>query len=327
MPLPNYAGYSIGGLLLFLLLLGIGLFARGHNRVHQTVEITPTVASVAVDSALLARGQHLTHTLGCRHCHGSNLGGTVFTDAPPFRLTAANLTAGTGGIGSRYTTADWARAIRHGVDPNGQPLLGMPSKSFHELSDHDLKALVAFLQRAPSVNNSLPPTTVKPVGYLLAGAGQIDVTANVVPSTEHPAPVPVAATVEYGEYLYGAACKDCHRPNLEGGPHPDPAGLAVPSLREASNWSYEAVRRAITAGISPRGDSLDDKWMPWSAFRHLTDAEVRALYRFLRQRASETPHSAAAANASDEIPRQTKSTTMRVYTTIASPPATDASGS
>jgi cytochrome c5 len=294
MPLPNHTGYSIGGLLLFVLVLGLGLFLRGYTRIHQTVEITPSVTPVAVDSVLLARGQHLSHTLGCRHCHGANLAGTVFTDAPPFRLTAANLTAGTGGIGARYTTADWARAIRHGVDPSGRPLIGMPSKSFHELSDHDLRALVAFLRRAPSVDNSLPPTTVKPMGYLLAGAGQIDVTANVAPSTDHPSFVPVAATVAYGEYLYGAACNDCHRPTLQGGPHPDPAGPTVPSLQEADSWSYEAVRRAITEGTALDGSPLDDKWMPWSAFRHMTDTEVRALYRFLQQRASETASSAAA---------------------------------
>jgi mono/diheme cytochrome c family protein len=257
------------------------------------------VQSVTVSSALLDRGEHLSRTLGCRHCHGDRLGGTVVTDAPPFRLTAPNLTTGTDGVGSHYTTADWARAIRHGIGPDGEPLIGMPSKSFHALSDRDLRALIAFLQKMPPVDNPLPPTTVKTMGYLLIGAGQVNVTANVVRSTQHPAPVPVAATVEYGEYLYGAACRDCHRPNLRGGPHPDPAGVPVPSLQAANTWSYTAVQRAITDGISVDGDSLDDKWMPWSAFRHLTEAEVRALYRFLQRRAAEAPDTTGAATLSN----------------------------
>ena len=54
------------------------------------------------------RGEHLSYTLGCRHCHGADLGGTVFTDAPPFHMTAPNPTRGDGGIGAGYTAADWA---------------------------------------------------------------------------------------------------------------------------------------------------------------------------------------------------------------------------
>jgi len=299
MPFFKYTAYAVGGSLLVALALGTALYLRGYDRAHQTVAVTPSVQSVTVNSALLARGEHLSRTLGCRHCHGNRLGGAVVTDAPPFRLTATNLTTGAGGVGVRYTTADWARAIRHGIGPDGEPLIGMPSKSFHALSDRDLRALIAFLQKMPPVDNPLPPTTVKTMGYLLIGAGQVNVTANVVRSTQHPAPVPVAATVEYGEYLYGAACRDCHRPDLRGGPHPDPAGVPVPSLQAASTWSYTAVRRAVTDGISVDGDSLDDKWMPWSAFRHLTEAEVRALYRFLQRRAAEGPTPTASTTSSD----------------------------
>ena len=172
------------------------------------------------------------------------------------------------------------------MDPAGEPLIGMPSESYHELGDRDLQAIIAYLQQMEPVDNPLPPTTVKTMGYLLIGAGEIDVTANVVHSTEHPTAVPVAATVEYGAYLYDTACKDCHRPHLQGGPHPDPAGPAVPSLQRASTRPYEAVKRAITEGTSIDGRRLNDKWMPWSAFSHMTDEEIRALYRFLQRRAS-----------------------------------------
>jgi len=42
------------------------------------------------------------------------------------------------GIGGSYTDADWVRAIRHGVDPDGKPLVLMLSQEFNKLGDADL---------------------------------------------------------------------------------------------------------------------------------------------------------------------------------------------
>lgn len=282
--LLRYIGLFLGGILLFILVAGVGLYLRGRILTHATHDVQPQLPFVAADSALLARGEHLSYTMGCRHCHGGALAGAVVADEPPFRLTAANLTAGRGGIGSKYTETDWARAIRHGVDPEGEALVGMPSVSFHKLSDADLRALVVYLQQLEPVDNRLPPTTVRPLGYALIGAGQIDVAENVVPSTTHPEAVPVGATMEYGRYLYGAACQHCHGADFRGGPHPDPNGVAVPALEAAGAASYSTFHQATTLGRSVAGDSLDDHWMPWSAFRHMTDDEVRALYQYVRAR-------------------------------------------
>lgn len=287
-------GSILGGLLILLVILGAILFVRGRSAAHQTHDIQPSIASVAIDSSLIARGEHLSRTMGCRHCHGERLGGAVYVDDAPFRLTAPNLTAGAGGIGSRYTTIDWVRALRHGVDPAGEPLLAMPSPSYHELSDRDLTALVAYLQQLPPVDTTLPPTRIKPLGYLLIGAGQIDPAAGVVPSTQHPDPVPVTESLEYGAYLYGAACKHCHGSSLEGGPHPDPNGVPVPSLHRPDGWSYNAFRRAVAQGQGSEG-ALDDRWMPWSAFQHLRDDEVRALHRYVQTNLSDAPSSNEAA--------------------------------
>jgi mono/diheme cytochrome c family protein len=286
------AGYTLAGLLIGLLLVGGAVFLRGRSQAHATHAVEPRmgdlrVAAVRADSARLARGNHLASIMGCRHCHGADLGGAVFADDPPLRLVATNLTAGAGGIGRTYGAADWARAIRHGVGPDGEPLLGMPSVSFHRLSDADTEALVAYLQQIEPVDRRLPPTTVKPLGALLIGVGQIDPAKNVVAGTDHPEHVPVAATAEHGAYLYGAACQHCHGADLRGGPHPDPTGVAVPSLRDATTWSRAEFERATTQGLSVDGDSLADRWMPWSAFASLSSTEMTALYRYVRTRASD----------------------------------------
>jgi mono/diheme cytochrome c family protein len=273
-----------GGVVVVACLVVGGLYLRGRFVAHDTRALSVDVQSVSRDSATLARGNHLSHTMGCRHCHGQNLGGQVFADDPPFRLVAANLTAGRGGVGEAYSRRDWARAIRHGTGPDGRPLLAMPSVSFHRLSDADTQALIAYLRHAPAVDSDLPRTTIRPLGYVLIGAGQIDPDRNVVRDETHPEHVPVGETVAYGRYLYGAACQHCHRRDLEGGTHPDPNGPAVPGLEAEDEWTYGAFARATMTGISVDGDSLRDRWMPWSAFSHLHRSEMKALYRYVESR-------------------------------------------
>lgn len=61
-----------------------------------------------------------------------------------------------GGVGATYTDADWERAVRHGVRPNGQVLLIMPSHHFNHMSDEDLGAVLAFLKTFPPVDEAVP---------------------------------------------------------------------------------------------------------------------------------------------------------------------------
>ena len=105
----------------------------------------------------LARGQHLVE-IGCADCHGADLSGKAVIDEPPLAsIYASNLTAGQGGIGQSYTNdADWVRAIRHGIRPDGTPLLVMPSQVYYYYSDEDVAAIVAYAKKVAPVDNELP---------------------------------------------------------------------------------------------------------------------------------------------------------------------------
>lgn len=107
-------GWSIGGLVGLILILLIGLYVVGSVRAGRSVAVMPVLSEVSATPAMRARGEHLANILACRECHGNDLSGHFFADAPPFRAVASNLTAGAGGIGQTYTVADWDRAIRHG---------------------------------------------------------------------------------------------------------------------------------------------------------------------------------------------------------------------
>lgn len=135
----------------FLLFLAVGLFLymRGSAAVSKTYHTTADTVLIPSDSSSLALGEYIARSHGCMHCHGSDLAGTVVVDAPPFLVSASNLTSGLGGIASTYTDEDWIRTIRHGVKPSGAGVWIMPSEAYYYLNDRELGALVAHLKQLP----------------------------------------------------------------------------------------------------------------------------------------------------------------------------------
>jgi cytochrome c553 len=248
---------------------------------NQTFAVTPSLTSVASDSATLARGQHLARIHACHYCHGDNLEGKVFVDAPPFLVVAANLTSGRGGIGQAYTDADWDRALRHGVKPDGKAVIIMPSRLFNRLSDDDANALIAYLKSVPPVDHELPATEVRALGAVIAGTGGLgpDDFINTNPSrTSAPA---LGPTLEYGTYLTGITCIECHGADLRGGVSPDPE-VPGPDLAVAGSWPLDAFIQMMRTGVNPGGKTLNAEVMPWPAFQHMTDDELQAIYEHLK---------------------------------------------
>jgi hypothetical protein len=89
------------------------------------------------------------------------------------RVYAANLASGKGGAGASFTDADFVRAIRHGVAPDGRELAIMPSQIFNHLSDQDLGALIAYLKTVPPVDNETPKPQLMPLGRIMLTAGML----------------------------------------------------------------------------------------------------------------------------------------------------------
>ena len=88
-------------------------------------------------------------------------------DDPVFgRLVASNLTAGKGGVGGSYSDTDFVRAIRHGVRPDGTPLVLMPAEYYNKYNDEDLGAIIAYIKSLPPVDNELPETMAGPLARL-----------------------------------------------------------------------------------------------------------------------------------------------------------------
>lgn len=271
-----------------LLVLATGtVYGLSEAKLRRHYDIALSPIPVAADAALLERGRHLAVTRGCTDCHAADLGGRVMMDEPGVALvSASNLTGGRGGIAPRYTEADWERAIRHGVGPNGRALAIMPSKEYYHMGADDVAALVAYLRTVPAVDRELPARELRPIGRTLVAAGLMPAFA--AEQIDHRAPrmttPPIGATAEYGRYL-GTLCAGCHGEDLSGaktGGAPDapPAANLTPHTAGLGAWDEADFVRAIREGRRPDGSEIDE-YMPRS-FATMTDTELRALWLYLR---------------------------------------------
>jgi mono/diheme cytochrome c family protein len=199
----------------------------------------------------------------------------------------ANLTSGQGGIGQTYTDLDWVRTIRHGIKPDGSPILVMPSMDYYNLSDEDLGDMIAYLKTIPPVDNFVESSYPGPLGRFLIVSGQINViSAEIINHTQpHPGAPERAATAEYGRYIASITCVGCHNAAFSGGPIPGtppdfpPAKNLTPG-GDMGTWSEADFVRTLRTGMDPQGDILDPEYMPWPNFIQMTDEDLGALWAF-----------------------------------------------
>ena len=280
------------GAVIVLLVLGAGaVYMMSNARFNKTYAVDPAPVTVpAADSLVLAQGAHIAIIRGCTECHGSDLGGKVFIDDPALgTLYAGNLTAGTGGAGARYDALDWVRAIRHGIAPDGRPLLFMPSHEFYHIDDRDTGMLIAHLKQVPPVDRAFPPSTVGPLGRALFMAGELPLVPAEIIDHDTPTPQapPAGATAEYGRYL-AVVCMGCHGETFSGGPIPGvppnwpPAANITFDETGIADWSEEDFFTLLRTGKRPDGRELNSAYMPWRPFSQMTDDEIRAMWLFLQ---------------------------------------------
>lgn len=285
----KWAGIILGSLILILIILVIIFSSKGMKMVNQSFEVTPASIVIPDDSAHLARGEYLV-TMLCTDCHGDDLAGTDFWDDPKMGyMCAPNLTGGKGGIGSAYTDADWVRAIRHGVRPNGKGLMIMPIISTHQMGEYDLASVIAYLKTIPAVDKEYGPTKFKLMVKVLAGLGVFGdnfIQAALVDHSKGFDPIPASTDASFGEYNTNIfMCKDCHGPDLGGMPNFDPEGPFMSNITKGGNpgkWSQEDFMKTIRTGITPEGKELQKKFMPWHKYSQMSDEELSSIYTYIQ---------------------------------------------
>ena len=271
----KWTAITLGSLLGVAVLAAGVLYIRGRSVVGRTYEVAAQLTNVPTDSASMAHGEHIALTRGCMFCHGERLEGKLVADVPPLVMAPPNLTRGAGGVGSRYAAVDWDRAVRYGVRPDGRALLPMmPYEIYNRLNDADMAALASYLASRPAVDNQVPPTRLKALGYIMFGMGGLPRDGLDRPRQI----ITPGATPEYGAYIASTTCVACHGPQLEG---VEERGQTVPGLHAYGEIEVGALARALRTGTAVDGRQLSED-MPWQAFRHMTDTEIAAVHAHLQ---------------------------------------------
>jgi mono/diheme cytochrome c family protein len=248
------------------------------------------------------RGQYVAIAGGCVGCHTEDR-----KDAPPFAgghalktsygtFYGPNLTPHPqAGLG-RWSEADFVRAMRVGVRPDGAHYYpAFPYPSFTRISDGDLADLWAYLRSLPP--NSRPNQAQElrfPFRwrYAIAAWKWLFFTPGPPVSDTRR-----TALLDRGAYLVEALghCGECHTPrNLLGAVNKDrpfaggksPTGKDVPNLTPTrlKKWSDAELREFLVTGITPEFDSADEAMavVVRNTTSRLTPADLAAMIAYLR---------------------------------------------
>lgn len=267
--------------------------------------IFSSIVSAQTQNEIIARGAYLAEgILGCGNCHtpksenaeaisDMKFAGAFVIEEPGVNAYASNITMDIEtGIGS-WSDAEIIRGIRDGIRPDGT-LIGppMPSPFFRDISDNDVRAVVAYMR------------TIEPV-------------SNVVPTSEYTIPLPPAYGPPVGEVLdvsrddslaYGTYlavtlghCIECHTPMIEGRhdftrtnegervfPNLFDLGHTVVSRNITphpelgiGHWTDNELKRAITRGIS-RDGRQHLAGMAYPYYATMNDEDLDAIIVYLR---------------------------------------------
>lgn len=278
----------IGWALVVGVVLVAGLFATAWGLSERALSRTWTVQdaplAAAVATASLDHGRHLYATRGCSDCHGGNGAGKLLVDAPNvIRIVPSNLTRSV--RDPAWTDDALAAAIRHGVRPDGTPLMIMPTGDYADLDDHDVASIIAYLRTLPEVADDPGQTQVRPIGRVLYLLGKLPlVPAERVDHAprERKAP-PAVADAVYGRYV-AQVCTGCHRSDFSGGlvlePGTPPSANLTPHATGLATWDEGDFLHLMRTGKRPDGRELH-RMMPWQSYRQMQEVELRAIWAYL----------------------------------------------
>jgi mono/diheme cytochrome c family protein len=262
-------------------------------------------SAVSGQEALVARGDYLVNSIvACGNCHTPrnpdatsitemHLAGALQVERAEFTAYAPNITQDREtGIGA-WTDEEIIRAIREGVRRDGT-IIGppMPIGSYREMSDTDVRAIVAYLRTVPPIQNSLPQSVYN-----------IPLPESYGPPVETVSDVPRDDSLAYGRYVANALghCMECHTPMSKGvfdfsrtgaggtvfiKPHGlELAAMAANITPHAEQgigkWTDDEIKRAITQAVSRDGRRLA-KAMPFYFYEKIADEDLDALIVYLR---------------------------------------------
>jgi len=265
------------------------------------------------------RGELVYRVAGCENCHsdrehgGARLAGGRRLATPLGTFYTPNITPDpTTGIG-RWSEAEFKRALRDGVGPDGRQYYpSFPYTSYSRLSDEDIHALWSYLRSVPAVhqaNKSHQLPWYLRFRPLLWGWKRL----YFQPGAYQPVAAK-SAQWNRGAYLVNGAahCSECHTPRnrLGGfragaflaGTLAGPDGLVVPNITPDRQygigaWSRSDLVQYLATGNRPDGDCAGSLMAEVidNGLKYLAKADLEAIAAYVAdQLASNNPARKAA---------------------------------
>jgi mono/diheme cytochrome c family protein len=264
--------------------------------------LTPMGPALAEEDAG-ARGEYLVRAGGCFSCHttrgGEPLAGGRALATPFGTFYSPNITPDPEtGIG-RWTDAQFLRALREGVRPDGADYFPVfPYPSFTGITDNDALAIKAYLFSRPPVRQGNRPHDVAfPFSWRLLQTGWKWLF--FTPGPFQPAPGRSAA-YNRGAYLVTALahCGECHTPrNFFGavrtsrrlsGTVDGPDGQLVPNITAdpgtgIGKWEKDDVVELLRTGTTPEQSKVKGAMRETiqDGLKYLSEGDLEAIADFL----------------------------------------------
>ena len=262
----------------------------GESKLARRIDVAVTPVAFRSDAASIERGAYLFKSRGCGDCHGADgAGHVVVDDGKGLLVRSPDITPAPNGVVAAYTPADWVRTIRHGVKPDGRPVMIMPSEEYNRFVDADLAAVVAYARQLPAASGAKAEIRLPmPVRALYAAGVVKDASEKIDHSLAPAQPVPEGVTPAHGAYVANG-CIGCHGARLAGGKIPG-APPDWPAAAKLTPGPGSALDRYPTAdqfmamlktGKRPDGSSVSTV-MPFASLKEMNEVDVRALYLHLR---------------------------------------------
>ena len=249
------------------------------------------------------RGEYLVRAAGCFSCHtapgGEPLAGGRALATPFGTFYSPNITPDPAtGIG-RWTDAQFLRALREGVRPDGANYFPVfPYPSFTGITEDDALAIKAYLFSRPPVRQGNRPHDVAfPFSWRFLQSGWK--VLFFTPGPFQPAPERSAA-YNRGAYLVTALahCGECHTPrNFLGavrtgqrfsGTADGPGGQLVPNITPdpgtgIGKWEKADVVELLKTGTTPEQSKVKGamREVIQDGLKYLSDADAEAIADFL----------------------------------------------
>jgi len=264
--------------------------------------LTPMTPAAAAED-VVARGEYLVRAGGCFSCHtaagGQPLAGGRALATPFGTFYSPNITPDPDtGIG-RWTDAQFLRALREGVRPDGANYFPVfPYPSFTGITDSDALAIKAYLYSVPAVRqDNRPHDVVFPFSWRFLQTGWK--LLFFTPGPFQPAPERSAA-YNRGAYLATALahCGECHTPrNFFGatrsgqrlsGTSDGPDGQLVPNITPdpgtgIGKWEKSDVVELLKTGTTPEQSKVKGAMRETvqDGLKYLSDADLEAIADYL----------------------------------------------